>query len=299
MPGKVYELADPGEYLPNDGIYITDILTVPLVGNNRPPGQGENPAPKGNNPPGTYGKMNTGVGEWMGNPYTLGEQLNPGKPSRYEIYGDEVLDGTTGKPFGGGMAEYFGVQPRTVERWFSMKTVYGVQAPRNCVYVKAVGQRFYALPEILPVKNVSGISFQPEGAGVKQRAIMATGLCVKGGLQATPHFTKGGDPEGTPKNRRTFAIPFRQREYRENITDCVRLMFTIAVGMRDDITDPPTSAAWVQMTIEPARDNDAGWELVILYFMPANAGEYKERASWDLTAAGMDDSGEGREPDEQ
>ena len=290
MAGRTYELADPGEYKYNDGIYITDLLTVPMVGNNRPPGNVENPTPRGNVPPGTYGKMNTGIGLYNSNPYTQTDQLNPGKPSRFEIYGDETIDGNTGKAYGGGMAEYFGVQPRTVERWFSMKTQFGVQDARNCVTLDSIGKRFYALREDIPARTVGGVTFTPPGSGVKIRALMACGLAVVGGLQATPHFTKGGDrPQTLPANRR-FAIPFRERVYRESIWACVRLMYSVQAGVLNDLTDPPTASAWVQMTIEPSR-NGVGWELRILYFMPYKH-EYLERPSWDMADDG---DGEGDE----
>lgn len=289
MPRHEYELADVGEYLPNDGIYITDLLKVNQVGNNRPPGQSENPAPRGDCPPGTFGKMNTGIGRYTADPYTQTDQLNPGKPSRFEIYGDEAISPDTGKAYGGGMAEYFGVQPRTVERWFSIKTKFGVQDPRNCVTLDSIGKRFYSLPEQVGPKVVGGVSFQPPGAGVKQRALMACGLAVLGGLQAAPHFTKGGDPPGTLPANRTFSRPFRHRVYRESIWACVRLMQDVQAGLIDDLTDPPTSSAWVQMTIEPGR-NGSGWELVIIYFMPYKH-EYKERPGWDVDDAETDGDG--------
>ena len=245
MPREPLRLATQGEYNPDTGIKVTQKLKVSDVGNIRIPDGTESSTSLC--PPGTIGIMNTSMADYLGDPYTLNNQLNPGKPSNREIYGDIYRE----KPRQGGLAFYYGVGGGAVKRWFNMRMNDGTQSPRNCVSADVIGSRFY-----LCTDNRSGGN---AGTGQQERMMLALGLCVDGGLKADPWYTKGGGPGRN--------IPFVYRERLQDVAACVRYALAIYDGRLDDIIMPPASSAWIQLSIEPS-EGGRGWEVVMIYLVP-------------------------------
>ena len=258
MAREPLRLSPIGSYNPNTGIYATQLLRCEDVGNIRSPDAGEDTSLMVC-PPGTFGLMNGGMAAWKSDPYTADNLLNPGKPSNREIYGD------LSKPplQQGGLANYYGVGAGAVKRWFKMRSPGGQVSPRDCVPISVVGRRFYQLEFRRPDGR--------QGGGLQSRAFLAICLCVDGGLKADPWFTKGG---GQRKN-----IPFMWRENRDDIAGCVRFAESVFNFDEEDLIQPPTGSAWVQMTIEPG-ENGWGWDLVILYFLPKNGSGSDTRPDW-------------------
>lgn len=259
MARQPLRVSPEGSYNTALGIYVTRKLACEDVGNIRTPDAGEDTSLIVC-PPGTYGLMNSGMAAWKKDPYTATELLNPGKPSNREIYGD------LSKPpiQQGGLANYFGVGPGAVKRWFNMRSPGGISSPRDCVPISVVGRRFYQLEFVRDDGR--------QGGGLQSRAFLASCLCVNGGLKADPWYTKGGGPL---RNQ-----PFMWRENRDDIAGCVRFAESVYNFQEEDIIQPPAGSAWVQMTIEAGEDG-WGWDLVILYFVPQNGSGSDLRPNWD------------------
>lgn len=257
MPREKLRLVSQGQYNPDTGIKVTQKLAISDVGNIRIPDSNESNSSVC--PPGTVGIMNSSMGDYNTDPYTLANQLNPGKPSNREIYGDIYRP----DPKRGGLASYYGVGGGAVKRWFNMRMNDGTQNPRNCVSTDVIGSRFYLCSD-----NRSGGA---RGTGQQERMMLALGLCVSGGLKADPWYTKGGGPNQN--------IPFQYREKRQDIAACVRYCLGIYDGILDDIIMPPASSAWIQLSIEPA-ENGRGWEVVVIYLVPMPGIGSDPRPPW-------------------
>lgn len=264
MAREPLRLATQGQYNPDTGIKVTQKLKVSDVGNIRIPDGIE--ANTSICPPGTVGILNTSMADYLGDPYTLNNQLNPGKPSNREIYGDIFRP----DPKRGGLAQYYGIGGGAVKRWFNMRMNDGKQNPRNCVSTDVIGSRFY-----LCTDNRSGGA---AGTGQQERMMLSLGLCVEGGLKADPWYTKGGGPNHN--------IPFIYREKLQDIAACIRYLLAVYDGFLDDVIQPAASSAWIQLCIEPG-ENGRGWEAVIFYLVPAQDMGSDRRLPWgDLTQYG-------------
>ena len=144
------------------------------------------------------------------------------------------------------LADFYGVGVRTVERWFGVPDAQGRVQYRNCVPLRS--------SSVSTVPGALGGRFCSLADETRQRAILATCLCVTGGLYREPIFHKG-DRKGNP---------FLHTELWDTLAECVEAIDAVYTG--DANEGALIQQGWVQMNIESS--DGGGWVVSVFRFFP-------------------------------